>query len=67
MGGNFRGFSVSESSVKVFSAKFCGRTGLIQDFTKGANLEYVKKRGSRLFVAAGQPQEGGYIWKFKGG
>ena len=25
----------------------------------GANLEYVKKRGARLFVAAGQPQGGG--------
>ena len=30
-------------------------------------MEYVKKRGVRLFVAAGQLQGGGCIWKFKGG
>ena len=26
-----------------------------------------KRGGARLFVAAGQPQGGGCIWKFKGG
>ena len=26
-----------------------------------------KRGGARLFVAAGQPQGGGCVWKFKGG
>ena len=39
-----------------------GQSGLFTGFLpRGANLEYVKKRGggARLFVAAGQPQGGG--------
>ena len=38
-------------------------TGFLPSFCE---LEYVKRGGMRLFVAAGQPQGGGCVWKFKG-
>ena len=42
--------------------------GCIQDFCQGGRTWSMSKRGgARLFVAAGQPQGGGCIWKFKGG
>ena len=37
-------------------------------FAKGGRTWSMSKMGgARLFVAAGQPQGGGCIWKFKGG
>ena len=54
---------------KAFCVSICTRgCTCMQDFGQGGQTwSMSKRRGARLFVAAGQPQGGGCIWKFKGG
>ena len=54
--------------ILVWTQRVC--KAVYRIFAKGGRTWSMSKRGgggARLFVAAGQPQGGGCIWKFKGG